>query len=163
MNVILRENVSNLGSMGDMVKVANGYARNYLIPRKLAVAADSASAKQIEHEKRDIKRREEQLRTKLQELAREISRQTVEIKARAGEEDKIFGSVTSAMIVAELQALHYSIDRKNIHLEEPIKALGIYTVPVSLGLGVDASVKVWVVSEQEAVQEEAGETEGEAS
>jgi len=163
MNVILRENVSNLGDMGDMVKVADGYARNYLIPRKLAVAADSASAQQIDHEKRDIKRREEQLRTKLQELAKEISRHTVEIKARAGEEDKIFGSVTSAMISAELQALSYDIDRKNIHLEEPIKALGIFTVPVSLGLGVDASVKVWVVSEQEAVQEEAGETGGEAN
>jgi large subunit ribosomal protein L9 len=148
LKVILCENVPNLGEMGAEVNVADGYARNYLIPRKLAVNAHSASAKQIEHEKRNISRREEKLRAQLAEVAKKLEDVTVEIKVRAGEEDKIFGSVTTAHIAEGLKELGHDVDRKNLQLDEPIKSLGIYAVPVRLVSGIEANVKVWVTSEQ---------------
>lgn len=144
MKVILCEDVENLGAMGSTVKVADGYARNYLIPRKLAVGADSASAKQIEHELAIIRRREEKRREELRQVAAKIEGLTVDIKMRAGEEDKLFGSVTTAMIVEKLAEMGHQIDRKMLHLEEPIKTLGIFTVPVRLMGGIEAQVKVWV-------------------
>jgi large subunit ribosomal protein L9 len=150
MKVILSQDVPNLGAMGATVKVADGYARNYLLPRRLAVETGSASGKQIEHEMRNIKRREEKRRTELQEVAKKMSGLTVEITARAGEEDKLFGSVTNVMIAEKLAAQGYQIDRRSIVLEEPIKTLGIFTVPVRLGSGVEANVKVWVQAEKVA-------------
>ncbi|MCX5772362.1 MAG: 50S ribosomal protein L9 [Candidatus Hydrogenedentes bacterium] len=146
MKVILCEDVPNLGKMGASVKVADGYARNYLLPRKLAVNADSASAKQIEHEMQIIRRREEKLRTAMTEFAKKLESLTVEIKARAGEEDKLFGSVTNAMIAEKLAELGVEIERKQIALDEPIRALGIFTVPVRLGHGIEAGLKVWVTA-----------------
>ncbi len=148
MKVILCEHVASLGDMGQTVKVADGYARNYLIPRKMAVSLDSASAKQVEHEVRQIKRREEKVRAKLQEVAKTMEELTLEFKARAGEDEKLFGSITSAMIAEQLKAKGYEVDRKSIKLEEPIKNLGIFTVSVKLGSGVEAHIKVWVASEQ---------------
>ena len=132
MNVILCENVENLGVMGQQVKVADGYARNYLIPRKLAVRADSATAKQIEHELRIIKRREEKQRTALSAVADKMRSLTLEFKMRAGEEDKIFGSVTTAMIAEKLVELGFEVSRKQVVLEDPIKTLGIFAVTVKL-------------------------------
>ena len=155
MKVILSENVPNVGMMGATVKVADGYARNYLIPRKLAVSVGSGSAKQIEHEMRIIRRREDKMLAQLAELAKKIEGLTVEIKARAGEEDKLFGAVTTAMIAEKLNAMNFAVDRKSIHLDEPIKSLGIFSVPVKLGKGVEASVKVWVTTEAEAATGEA--------
>lgn len=152
MNVILCEHVGNLGEMGDTVKVADGYARNYLIPRKLAVSVDSASAKQIEHELRIIKKREAVVRSRLQDEAKEIEKLTVDFTMRAGEGGKLFGSVTSAMIAEQLRDLGHEVDRRKVELEESIKELGIFTVPVGLGSGVTAHVKVWVQPEQ--VEEE---------
>jgi len=151
MNVILCENVDNLGVMGQQVKVADGYARNYLIPRKLAVQADSATAKQIEHELHIIKRREEKKRAEFNAAAGKLRSLTLEFKMRAGEEDKIFGSVTNAMIAEKLNEMGFEVTRKQIVLEEPIKALGIYSVAVKLFPGIDASVNVWVVGLQEEV------------
>lgn len=153
MKVILSQDVPNVGKMGAEVKVADGYARNFLLPRKLAVRTDSATAKQIEHEMRIIRRREEKLRAEYAALAKVIEGLTIEIKARAGEEEKIFGSVTSAQIAEKLAEMGHEIDRKTIVLDEPIKSLGIFSVPVKLGHGVEASVKVWVtpiVEEEEA-------------
>ena len=144
MKVILCEDVPNLGKMGASVKVADGYARNYLLPRKLAVNADSASAKQIDHEMQIIRRREEKLRTAMAQFAKKIEGMTVEIKARAGEEDKLFGSITNAMIAEKMAEMGVEIDRKQIVLDEPIRSLGIFTVPVRLGHGIEASLKVWV-------------------
>ncbi len=144
MNVILCDDVENLGTMGARVKVTDGYARNYLIPRKLAVAVDSASAKQIEHEMRIIKKREDKRRTEMTALAARMRGVTLEFHVRAGEEDKIFGSVTSAMIAEGLAEAGHEVSRKAVMLEEPIKALGIYTVPVRLASGIEAEVKVWV-------------------
>ncbi|HOV62025.1 MAG TPA: 50S ribosomal protein L9 [Candidatus Hydrogenedentes bacterium] len=144
MNVILCEDVENLGSVGQKVTVADGYARNYLIPRKLAVPVDAASAKQIEHEMRIIRKREERRRAELTALARRIEGLTLEFEMRAGEHDKLFGSVTTAMIAEKLAEAGFEVSRKTIMLEEPIKALGIYSVVVRLAGGIEASVKVWV-------------------
>ncbi|MBI4559066.1 MAG: 50S ribosomal protein L9 [Candidatus Hydrogenedentes bacterium] len=148
MKVILSENVSNLGNMGATVNVSDGYARNYLIPRKLAVQADSGSARQIEHELRLIRRREEKQRAALMEVAKQVEALTVEIKARAGEDDRIFGSITNANVADRLKELGVDVDRKNVALDDPIKALGIFTVPVRLGSGIEANVKVWVTKEE---------------
>ncbi len=151
MKVILSQDVADLGKMGATVNVADGYARNFLLPRKLAVRADSGSAKQIDHEIRVIRRREEKQRAVLTTLAKSLEGVTVEIKARAGEEDKIFGSVTTAHVAEKLAEIGHQIDRKAIMLDEPIKALGIFGVPVRLANGIEATIKVWVT----AIEEEA--------
>ena len=150
MKVILSQDVPNLGKMGVTVNVADGYARNFLLPRRLAVFAGSGSAKQIEHEMRVIRHREEKRRAAMQEVAKKLSGVTVEIKARAGEEDKIFGSVTTAHIAEKLAELGHAIDRKSIVLDEPLKALGVFSVPVKLAGDVDASIKVWIQPLEEA-------------
>lgn len=146
MQVILCEDVDNLGEMGHTVKVSPGYARNFLLPRKLAVLADSASAKQIEHEMRQIRKREERRRAEMEQVAKDLNQITVDIKVRAGEGDKIFGSVTSTHIVEKLADLGRTVDRKWVQLAEPIKALGIFMVPVKLPGGVMTEVKVWVTA-----------------
>ena len=157
MKVILCENVPNLGEMGATVTVNDGYARNYLLPRRLAVQADSGSAKQIEHEIRNIRRREEKVREKLREQAKVLGKATVNITMRAGAEDKLYGSVTTKHIADKLNEQGFEVDRKSVELDEPIKSLGVFTVPVKLGLGVEANVKVWVEKEQEAEPEAAAE------
>jgi len=149
MKVILCQDVPNVGKMGAEVNVAAGYARNYLLPRKLAVGADSATAKQIDHEMRIIHRREEKQRGVLAELAQKLDDVTVEIRARAGEEERIFGSVTSGQIAEKLGEMGHPVDRKDIALEEPIRSLGIFAVPVRLASGIEASVKVWVAPIEE--------------
>jgi large subunit ribosomal protein L9 len=145
MKVILCEDVDNLGDMGETVIVAPGYARNYLLPRKLAVPMESSSAKQIAHEMAIIKRREEKRRVELKKVAGDLQGVTVEIKMRAGENEKLFGSVTPANIVEQLELLGYkTITRKQIQLPEHIKQLGLHKVPVKLGGGVTAELKVLV-------------------
>jgi len=144
MKIILCDDVDNLGEMGETVTVADGYARNFLIPRRLAVRADSASAKQIEHEMAIIKRREEKRRAEQAKIAKEIEKVTVEIQVRAGEGDKIFGSVTAGHIAEKLAELGHEINRKAIQLPEPIKTLGIFKVAVRFPGGIEAGVKVWV-------------------
>jgi large subunit ribosomal protein L9 len=155
MNVILCDDVENLGEMGQTVKVADGYARNFLIPRRLAVKADSASAKQIEHEMAIIKRREEKRRAEQSKIAKELEKLTVEIKVRAGEGDKIFGSVTAGHIAEKLAEMGQEINRKNIVLTEPIKSLGIFKVAVKFPGGIEAQIKVWVTGIEEAKKSEA--------
>ncbi len=149
MKVILTQDVTNVGHIGQEVNVAPGFARNYLMPRKLAVDVRSGSAKQIEHEMRIIRRREEKQRAEYMELAKAIEKVTVEIKARAGEEDKLFGSVTNSHIAEKLAEQGFEIDRRFIQLDEPIKALGIFAVPVKLASGIEASLKVWVTPIEE--------------
>ncbi|MBP8131846.1 MAG: 50S ribosomal protein L9 [Candidatus Hydrogenedentes bacterium] len=160
MKLILCEDVDNLGHMGDTVTVADGYARNFLVPRKMAVPVDSASAKQVEHELGIIRRREEKLRAQQMEYARKLEGVTVEIKVRAGEGEKIFGSVTAAQIAEQLAAMGHEIDKKAVQLKDHIKELGIFTVPVRLGKGVEANIRVWVSSiepEPEQAPKETGE------
>jgi len=158
--VILCDDIDSVGNMGETVRVAPGYARNFLIPRKLAVLAESASARQIEHELKIIKKREDRKRAQLKEVAKVIETVTVDIQVRAGEGDKLFGSVTNAHIADRLAELGHKIDKKNIKLEEPIKQLGIYTVPAKLGVGVEAQIKVWVSGL--ATEEAAADTSAEA-
>ncbi|MBI3118420.1 MAG: 50S ribosomal protein L9 [Candidatus Hydrogenedentes bacterium] len=145
MNVILCEDIDNLGDMGQKVKVAAGYARNYLIPRKLAVPIDSASARQIEHELRIIKRREEKRRAEMAQVAKQLDGVIVEFEMRAGEGDKLYGSVTTAQISEKLEALGYHISRKHLALPEPIKTLGTHTATVKMPGGITAQVNVRVL------------------
>ena len=149
MKVILCENVPNLGEMGMTVKVAPGYARNFLLPRKLAVPAESGSAKQIEHEMRIIKKREEKVRTHLAEEAKKLSSISIEIRAKAGDEGKLFGSVTNVQIAEALKPLGYAVDRRSIHIDEPIRSLGAHDVSVKLMRGIEAKVAVNVVKDEE--------------
>ncbi|MBI2426105.1 MAG: 50S ribosomal protein L9 [Candidatus Hydrogenedentes bacterium] len=151
MKVILREDVEHVGVMGDTVKVANGYARNFLLPQQLAVVADSASAKQIKHELDIIRRRDEKRKAELAKVAKSLEGVSLEIKMRAGEGDKLFGSVTNGHIADKLAEKGFAINRKQINLPEPIKQLGIFTVSVKLGGGIEGSVKVWVTGEHDEV------------
>ncbi len=151
MNVILCDDVENLGSIGSRVSVAGGYARNFLIPRKLAVPVETASAKQIEHELKIIRKREDRKRAELTAVAAKMSGITVEFQMRAGEGDKLFGSVTTQMIAEKLAEVGYTVSRKAIHLEEQIKSLGIFAVPVRFAAGIEAEIKVWVTGLQAEV------------
>jgi len=164
MKVILCEDVDNIGDMGDTVKVADGYARNFLLPRRMAVQADSASAKQIEHELAIIRRKDEKRRKQLGEVAGMLGNVSVEIEMRAGENEKLFGSVTSQMIVEKLHEQGYeTITKKQVKLAEPIKALGVYSVPVRLASGIEPEVKVMVTAVVEEQDEASKEAEAEAA
>jgi large subunit ribosomal protein L9 len=161
MKIILCDDVDNLGEMGETVTVADGYARNFLIPRRLAVRADSASAKQIEHELAIIKRREEKRRAEQSKEAKKLEKLTVEIQVRAGEGDKIFGSVTAGHIAEKLAEMGHEVSRKTIQLSEPIKTLGIFKVAVKFPGSIEAQLKVWVTGIEDP--KKAAEAEAEAA
>ena len=148
MEIILREDVENLGSRGDMVKVAPGYARNFLLPRRLAVAATDANRKIVEQERQAHLRKEAKAQGEAEELGKLVSAVTITIARKAGENDQLFGSVTAADIADKLAAQHYSIDRKKIHLEEPIRTLGEHKVAVRLHKNVSVDVTVNVTKEE---------------
>lgn len=145
MEVILQEDVPNLGVTGDVVKVRNGYARNYLLPRGLAVEANRRNMRILEHQKRMAAAKREREQRHAQTLSERLAAVTLVIKARAGEEERLFGSVTNLDIEKALTAQGIAIDRRKILLAEPIKQLGTYTVPVQLGGGVRGNVTVQVV------------------
>ncbi len=145
MQVILKENVEKLGSEGDVVAVANGYARNYLIPRKLAIQATEKNRRSLDHEKRletDVAVKEKK---EAEKLAGELSNLSCTIRMQAGENDRLFGSVTSLDIAAALEEQGIEIDRRKIILDEPLKELGVFTVPAKIHPDVIADIKVWVV------------------
>jgi large subunit ribosomal protein L9 len=148
MEVILREDIEKLGSRGQIVKVAAGYARNYLLPKKLAVAATAANKKIIEQERQAHLRREAKEKSSAEDLARMMTGVTVTIAQKAGELEQLFGSVTSKDIVEALERQNYHIDRRKIHLEEPIKQLGEFQVPLRLHREVTAEITVRVVPEE---------------
>jgi large subunit ribosomal protein L9 len=147
MEVILREDVADLGSVGDIVKVKPGFARNYLLPRGLAVVADRRNIGVLEHQKRLVADKRERDRKQAQSFADRLSNLRLAIKARAGDEGKLFGSVTNLDIEKALAAQGFSIERRRIRLEEPIKSIGEHVVPVHLAAGVDARVTVVVEAE----------------
>ena len=147
MKIILRQDYENLGNAGDIVKVKPGFARNYLLPKKIAYPAQPNYLRMIEEEKRQKEQRQRKEKKLAEAVAEKLSAVSVTISASVGEEDKMFGSVTSQDIADELAKQGYEIDRRKIVLEEPIKALGIYQVPIKLYSGVEANVKVWVVKE----------------
>jgi large subunit ribosomal protein L9 len=147
MEVILREHVDNLGRRGEIVKVADGYARNFLLPRKLALLATDGNKKQIERErvKFDLKELEEQ---KVAEaVVARLAGVEIEISRKVGETEALYGSVTSADIAEALAAKGFELDRRKLHLPEPIKKLGEYEVPLKLHREVTTKVKVRVVAE----------------
>ncbi len=147
MEVILREDVPQLGQRGDIVTVKNGYARNYLLPRKLAMEATPGNRKQVAGMKAAAARREATEKTSADSLATQLAEVVLTIPAKAGESDQLFGSVTTMDIAEGLEAKGFAIDKRRILLEEPIKTVGEYTVPLRLHRQVTASVKVNVVRE----------------
>ena len=147
MKVILRQNTEGLGQIGEVVDVKDGYARNFLIPRKLAYVALSGNIKALEEEKKTLSKKREQELAAAETLAAELERVSVTIPVQVGEEDRIFGSVTTQMISDALKEKGNEIDKRKIEIDEPIKALGIYSVSIKLHPSVSAKIKVWVVRE----------------
>ncbi len=147
MKVILRQNYETLGQIGDIVDVKNGYARSFLIPRKIAYAALKGNIQALEEEKKNLAKRRKQEVEAAEKLAAELEKVSVTIPVQVGEEDKIFGSVTNQMIGDALKEKGYDIDRRKIEIEEPIKSLGIYGISIKLHASVTANIKVWVVRE----------------
>jgi len=148
MEVILREEIDNLGRRGDVVKVAPGYARNYLLPKRLAVAANESNKKIVEQEKQAYLRRESKEIGDANDLAKMMATVEVTIAQKAGENDQLFGSVTSQDISAALERAGYTIDRRKVNLSEPIKALGDYKVTVKLHREVTVELPVHVIKEE---------------
>jgi large subunit ribosomal protein L9 len=148
MEVILKEDMDNLGKSGEVVNVKDCYWRNYLLPRGLAFLATADDVSRVAHEKRVIAARAAKLSKELQAEADRLGQLTVSIARAVGDEDKLFGSVTSRDIAEALAEQKVSIDAKKIHLEEPLKALGMTEVPIKLGQGVTAKIKVWVVKKE---------------
>jgi large subunit ribosomal protein L9 len=144
MKIILKEDVKDLGAMGTVIDVANGYGRNYLIPRNLAVEANPKNIKQFEHQKNIILTKAKKVKMDADELANKLSAMTIEIEVKAGEEDKLFGSVTSKDIAEAIAKQGIEIDKRKILLEEPIKRLGTYEVSIKMHQDVTATVNVEV-------------------
>ena len=149
MEVILREDIEKLGSRGEVVKVAAGYARNFLLPKRLAVLANESNRKIVEQERHAHVRKEAKLVDEAQDLSKLLTGVSVTIAQKAGEADQLFGSVTSKDIAEALAVQNFTIDRRKIHLEEPIKQLGEFKVPVKLHKDVTAEITVVVVKEEE--------------
>ena len=144
--VILKEDVSNLGRSGELVAVKAGYGRNFLIPQGLAIVATQKNIARLEHEKKVIELRSAKRRKDAEGIKARLEQVTVQIERQVGEGDKLFGSVTSRDVEEALAAQGVQVDRKKIHLAEPIKGLGQYTVDVRLSSEVTGQVKVWVVA-----------------
>ena len=150
MEVILKEDVQKLGHRGDLVKVAEGYGRNYLLPRKLAIEATAANRAVIEQMRAAALRRSAKEKGEAEELAKQFEGLSVSFTRKAGEKDHLFGSVTSADIAAELEKKGFSVDRRKIQLNEPLKTVGEFTVPIRLHRDVATSVKVSIDKEAAA-------------
>ena len=147
MEVILRQHVDNLGRRGDLVKVADGYARNYLLPRKMALLATEGNKKVIEREKEKFDAQEAEEQKVAQAVADRLANVEIEIARKVGETDALFGSVTNADVAESLAAKGFDIDRRKVQLHEPIKKLGEFNVPIKLHREVVVTMKVKVVAE----------------
>lgn len=157
MEVILKEDVNKLGHRGDVVKVAEGYGRNYLIPQKLAIEATSANRAVIEQMKAAAVRRTAKEKGSAEELGKQLAGVGVEFTRKSGEHDQLFGSVTSSDIARELESKGYTIDRRKIQLDEPLKTVGEFNVPVKLHKEVAVTIKVTVNKEAAAAEEASAE------
>lgn len=144
MKLILKENIEHLGLIGDIVKVAPGYARNYLLPKGLAVEATEKNAKALDHVKRQMAYKKDKALESAKNLAAKLTETPIELLHKVGEEGKLFGSVTNMEIAAFLKEKGFDIDRKTIHLAEPIKHVGVFEVPVKVHPEVSATLKVTV-------------------
>jgi len=150
MEVILKEDVNNLGHRGDVVKVAAGYGRNYLLPQNLAMEANPANKAVIEQMKNAAVRRSAKEKTEAEALVAQLDAIALDFTRKTGENDHLFGSVTSSDIAQQLEAKGFNIDRRKIHLDEPLKSLGDFLVPVRLHREVTAHVKVVIQAEEGA-------------
>jgi large subunit ribosomal protein L9 len=147
MEIILMEDVPSVGKAGDLAKVSDGYARNYLLPSKKAVMATAAGQKALEHARHLVRNKQDKLAKEAEELARRLEEISCTVAKQAGEEGKLFGAVTSADIAEALREQGVSVDRKKIMLEEPIKNVGAYTVSLKLHPSVVTQLKLYVVKE----------------
>jgi large subunit ribosomal protein L9 len=145
MEIILRQAVENLGKTGDVVNVKPGYARNYLLPHGLAYEATPGNLKRIQQERNRLEAAESERRGTAQGLAEKLEQVSLTFSARVGEEGKLFGSVTATDIAQQLEAQGYHVEKRQIDLHEPIKALGVYRVPIRLHADVKPEVRVWVI------------------
>lgn len=166
MEVVLKEDIENLGHMGDVVKVKDGYARNYLLPRGLVVLANNKNLKALEHEQRMIAQRRERLTKEAQGISGKLAAVSLEFTAKVGEEGRLFGSVTTMDIEKALKEQGFEVERRRIVLDAPIKNVGDYEVPIRLRPEVMPSIKVKVMSEDQPegeVQAEAADGEAETA
>jgi large subunit ribosomal protein L9 len=147
MEIILRQAVENLGKPGDVVKVKPGYARNYLLPRGLAYEATPGNLKRIQQERDRLEAAENARRDTAQGLAEQLEQVSLTFSARVGEEGKLFGSVTTADIAQQLETQGFHVEKRQIDLHEPIKALGVYRIPVRLHADVKPEIRVWVIKQ----------------
>lgn len=147
MEIILRQAVDNLGHPGDIVKVSNGFARNYLLPHGIAYEATPGNRKRISQERQRLDAAEGTRRSAAEEMAKRLEEVQLSFSARVGEEGKLFGSVTAADIAQQLEAQGIHLERRMIDLHEPIRALGVYRVPVRLHADVKPELKVWVIKQ----------------
>jgi large subunit ribosomal protein L9 len=147
MEVILLEEVEGLGRRGDKVNVARGYARNYLLPRKLALEATTAGARIFMESERVKQTKQEKMRIQAEKVAAKLNKVSVTVMMQAGEDDRLFGSVTAADIAERLVTDGYEIEKRQVNLDEPLKALGAYNVRVKLFQDIEAKVRVWVKKE----------------
>lgn len=145
MQVILKQDVPKLGDAGDLVKVTGGFGRNYLIPRGLAVLATASGLAQVEHQKKVAEAIRKRKISEAKSLAEQIEGTAISIRREAGEDDKLFGSVTNRDIGDALEAEGIQIDKRSIQLDEPLKAIGLFTVPVKLHRSVTANLRVYVI------------------
>jgi large subunit ribosomal protein L9 len=149
MKIILMKDVVSLGKEGDIVEVREGYARNYLIPKGFACEASDRNVRKIEEIKKRVAQKREKAIKEAEQLARKLNKLSITIETKAGEEEKLFGTVTTEDIAQAIKTQHdIDVDRHQIYLEEPIKKLGIYKVPIHLIEGINAELKVWVVQAQ---------------
>ncbi|MDA8402157.1 MAG: 50S ribosomal protein L9 [Deltaproteobacteria bacterium] len=147
MKIILKEDVQNLGFMGETVNVADGYARNFLMPKNLAIPATNSNVKTVEHEKKIIDKKKAKIASELTEIKNNLEKTEIIIPVKVGENEKIFGSITSMDIENKLKDSGFNIDRKIINLDNPIKELGIQTVKIKLSKDIVAEIKVNVTPE----------------
>jgi large subunit ribosomal protein L9 len=149
MKVILRDDIEKLGSAGNIVTVADGYARNFLFPHNLAVPASKGNVRAIDEIKKQKQFRENKKRREAEKLKDKLEKLSLTAEVQTGEEDKVFGSVTAPNIASLIEKQGIEIDRRKIILEEPLKALGVYTIEIKLATDVTANVKLWVVKKEE--------------
>jgi large subunit ribosomal protein L9 len=147
MKIILRQDHATLGKIGEVVEVKDGYARNFLIPKRIGFVATAGNLRALEEEKKQAAVQAERIAVKSRGIASELEKISVTIPMKAGEDDKLFGSVTSQMVADALKEKSFTVDKRDIELEDGIKALGIYTVDVKLQAGVVGKLKIWVVRE----------------
>ena len=147
MDVILREHVDHLGNRGEIVKVADGYARNYLLPRKLALLATDGNKKQVEREREKFETKEAEEKKVAEGLAARVNAMEISIARKVGENEVLFGSVTTGDIAAALSAKGFDVDRRKLQLKDPIKKLGDFEIPIKLQRDVTATIKLKVVAE----------------